>query len=67
MSKSVDRSYGSHMLSFQMLNTLPALLLFCRLTQHFGLTPNDYTAVRCGMNVSKAIKKGEIDAGECSN
>lgn len=33
------------------------------LTQHFGLTPNDYTAVRCGMNVSKAIKKGEIDAG----
>lgn len=34
-----------------------------RLTQHFGLNPSDYTAVRCGMNVSKAIKKGEIDAG----
>lgn len=27
------------------------------------MSPNDYTAVRCGMNVSKAIIKGEIDAG----
>lgn len=27
------------------------------------MTPDDYTAVRCGMNVSKAIIKGEIDAG----
>lgn len=27
------------------------------------MTPNDYTAIRCGMNVSKAIIKGEIDAG----
>ena len=27
------------------------------------MTPADYTAVRCGMNVSKAIIKGEIDAG----
>lgn len=33
------------------------------LTQHYGLTPEDYTAVRCGMNVSKAIKNGEIHAG----
>lgn len=33
------------------------------LTSHYGLTPEDYTAVRCGMNVSKAIIKGEIDAG----
>ncbi|ESA43719.1 hypothetical protein GE21DRAFT_3681 [Neurospora crassa] len=33
------------------------------LTSHYGLTPADYTAVRCGMNVSKAIIKGEIDAG----
>ncbi|PQK17773.1 hypothetical protein BB8028_0008g02800 [Beauveria bassiana] len=33
------------------------------LTSHYGLTPDDYTAVRCGMNVSKAIKNGEIDAG----
>ena len=33
------------------------------LTSHYGLTPEDYTAVRCGMNVSKAIKSGEIDAG----
>ncbi|TID23555.1 gb [Venturia nashicola] len=33
------------------------------LTSHYGMSPNDYTAVRCGMNVSKAIIKGEIDAG----
>jgi len=33
------------------------------LTSHYGLTPADYTAVRCGMNVSKAIINGEIDAG----
>lgn len=33
------------------------------LTSHYGMSPTDYTAVRCGMNVSKAIIKGEIDAG----
>ncbi|KAJ0124567.1 pyrimidine precursor biosynthesis enzyme thi12 [Diaporthe amygdali] len=33
------------------------------LTSHYGMSPADYTAVRCGMNVSKAIIKGEIDAG----
>lgn len=33
------------------------------LTSHYGMTPEDYTAIRCGMNVSKAIIKGEIDAG----
>ncbi|KAJ8102436.1 NMT1/THI5 like-domain-containing protein [Lipomyces tetrasporus] len=33
------------------------------LTSHYGMTPDEYTAVRCGMNVSKAIIKGEIDAG----
>jgi pyrimidine precursor biosynthesis enzyme len=33
------------------------------LTSHYGMTPEDYTAVRCGMNVSKALIKGEIDAG----
>ena len=27
------------------------------------MTADDYTAVRCGMNVTKAIIKGEIDAG----
>ncbi len=27
------------------------------------MTTDDYTAVRCGMNVTKAIIKGEIDAG----
>ncbi|KAF2091823.1 NMT1 protein [Saccharata proteae CBS 121410] len=33
------------------------------LTSHYGMTPSDYTAVRCGMNVSKAIIQGDIDAG----
>jgi len=33
------------------------------LTSHYGMSPSDYTAVRCGMNVSKAITNGEIDAG----
>lgn len=33
------------------------------LTRHYGMTPSDYTAVRCGMNVSKAIINGDIDAG----
>lgn len=33
------------------------------LTSHYGMAPSDYTAVRCGMNVSKAIMKREIDAG----
>ncbi|KAJ2978418.1 hypothetical protein NUW58_g7505 [Xylaria curta] len=33
------------------------------LTAHYGMTPGDYTAVRCGMNVTKAIIRGEIDTG----
>ncbi|CAI4220184.1 unnamed protein product [Parascedosporium putredinis] len=33
------------------------------LTSHYGMSPDDYTSVRCGMNVSKAIIKGSIDAG----
>lgn len=33
------------------------------LTSHYGMQPSDYTAVRCGMNVSKAIINGDIDAG----
>ncbi|KAE8348760.1 NMT1/THI5 like-domain-containing protein [Aspergillus coremiiformis] len=33
------------------------------LTKHYGMTPEDYTAVRCGMNVTKAIIRGDIDAG----
>ncbi|KAF9876819.1 thiamine biosynthesis protein [Colletotrichum karsti] len=33
------------------------------LTSHYGMSPDDYTAVRCGMNVSKAIIEGTIDAG----
>ncbi|KAL2163366.1 hypothetical protein VTH06DRAFT_5423 [Thermothelomyces fergusii] len=33
------------------------------LASHYGMSPGDYTAVRCGMNVSKAIMEGTIDAG----
>lgn len=33
------------------------------LTSHYGMSPSDYTAVRCGMNVSRAIIEGTIDAG----
>ncbi|KAF9432441.1 glycylpeptide N-tetradecanoyltransferase [Entomortierella beljakovae] len=33
------------------------------LTRHYGMTPDDYTAVRVGMNVTGAIIRGEIDAG----
>ncbi|EED22821.1 thiamine biosynthesis protein (Nmt1), putative [Talaromyces stipitatus ATCC 10500] len=33
------------------------------LTKYYGMTPDDYTAVRCGMNVTKAIIEGKIDAG----
>ncbi|KAI7053107.1 4-amino-5-hydroxymethyl-2-methylpyrimidine phosphate, partial [Hortaea werneckii] len=33
------------------------------LTSHYGMAPTDYTAVRCGMNVTKAIINGDIDAG----
>ncbi|PGH16348.1 hypothetical protein AJ79_01890 [Helicocarpus griseus UAMH5409] len=33
------------------------------LTKYYGMSTSDYTAVRCGMNVTKAIIRGEIDAG----
>ncbi|KAG9232207.1 thiamine synthase [Amylocarpus encephaloides] len=33
------------------------------LTKHYGMKPTDYEAIRCGMNVSKAIIEGSIDAG----
>ncbi|PQE10576.1 thiamine biosynthesis protein [Rutstroemia sp. NJR-2017a BVV2] len=33
------------------------------LTKHYGMEATDYEAVRCGMNVSKAIIEGSIDAG----
>ncbi|KAH6633571.1 NMT1/THI5 like-domain-containing protein [Boeremia exigua] len=33
------------------------------LTAHYGMSPADYTAVRVGMNVTKAIISGTIDAG----
>ncbi|PSS22134.1 hypothetical protein M430DRAFT_98585 [Amorphotheca resinae ATCC 22711] len=33
------------------------------LTKYYGMKPSDYEAVRCGMNVSKGIIEGTIDAG----
>lgn len=33
------------------------------LAAHFGMSTSDYTAVRVGMNVADAIKRGDIDAG----
>ncbi|KAF9246697.1 hypothetical protein DTO027I6_5212 [Penicillium roqueforti] len=33
------------------------------LTKYYGMTADDYTAVRCGMNITKAIIQGTIDAG----
>lgn len=33
------------------------------LTAHYGLKPDDYTVVWCGMNVAQAIMDGRIDAG----
>jgi pyrimidine precursor biosynthesis enzyme len=33
------------------------------LTAHYGMSPSDYHAVRVGMNVTRAIITGEIDAG----
>jgi len=33
------------------------------LTKYYGMKPTDYEAVRCGMNVSKAIIEGSIHAG----
>ncbi|KAF3006601.1 glycylpeptide N-tetradecanoyltransferase [Curvularia kusanoi] len=33
------------------------------LTAHYGMSPEDYTAVRVGMNVTKSIISGAIDAG----
>ena len=33
------------------------------LTKHYGMTPDDYVAVRCGMNVAKYILEGTIDCG----
>ncbi|CAX40408.1 pyrimidine precursor biosynthesis enzyme, putative [Candida dubliniensis CD36] len=33
------------------------------LTKHYGMTPDDYVSVRCGMNVAKYILEGTIDCG----
>jgi pyrimidine precursor biosynthesis enzyme len=33
------------------------------LTAHYGMSPTDYQAIRVGMNVTRSIITGEIDAG----
>ncbi|CAK9437521.1 uncharacterized protein LODBEIA_P18990 [Lodderomyces beijingensis] len=33
------------------------------LTKYYGMSPEDYTTVRCGMNVAKYILEGTIDCG----
>jgi pyrimidine precursor biosynthesis enzyme len=33
------------------------------LTAHYGMQPSDYSAVRVGMNVTKALIEGTVDAG----
>lgn len=33
------------------------------LTKYYGMKPDDYTAVRCGMQISECIIDGSIDAG----
>jgi len=33
------------------------------LTAHYGMSPDDYQAIRVGMNVTRSIIAGEIDAG----
>ena len=33
------------------------------LTKYYGMVPEDYTTVRCGMNVAKYLIEGKIDAG----
>ncbi|KAJ3290120.1 glycylpeptide N-tetradecanoyltransferase [Borealophlyctis nickersoniae] len=38
-------------------------IIIDELTSHHDMTPKDYTAVRVGMNVADAIKRGVIDAG----
>ncbi|ORZ32587.1 thiamine biosynthesis transporter [Catenaria anguillulae PL171] len=38
-------------------------IIIDELTRHYGMAPEDYTAVRVGMNVADAIKRGVIDAG----
>lgn len=42
---------------------MPTQIQIDELTKHYGMSTDDYTAVRCGMNVTKAIIRGEIDAG----
>lgn len=42
---------------------MPPQIQIDELTKHYGMSTDDYTAVRCGMNVTKAIIRGEIDAG----
>jgi pyrimidine precursor biosynthesis enzyme len=47
----------------QMLTVLASQIQIDELTKYYGMKPTDYEAVRCGMNVSKAIIEGSIHAG----
>jgi pyrimidine precursor biosynthesis enzyme len=47
----------------QMLTVLASQIQIDELTKYYGMEPTDYEAVRCGMNVSKAIIEGSIHAG----
>ena len=49
--------------SFKLVLTALEQIQIDELTSHYGMAPTDYTAIRCGMNVSKAIIDGTIDAG----
>jgi pyrimidine precursor biosynthesis enzyme len=46
-----------------MLTVSASQIQIDELTKYYGMKPTDYEAVRCGMNVSKAIIEGSIDAG----
>lgn len=44
-------------------NANTAQIQIDELAQHYGMTTEDYTPVRCGMNITKAIIRGDIHAG----
>lgn len=44
-------------------DTNSAQIQIDELTKYYGMTTDDYTPVRCGMNITKAIIRGDIDAG----
>ncbi|OAX78502.1 hypothetical protein ACJ72_07191 [Emergomyces africanus] len=50
-----DDIWNNHSLDFQ--------IQIDELTKYYNMSASDYTAIRCGMNITKAIISGEIDAG----